>query len=295
MARVTSATVVALVLVLGHSGGQPVAAREAPSHELTRLGRRVMFTVMAELDRARMAGHDEHITCLDDVLSQVSALLRTVEEGSTMVAARRAQLARRFEEADEAALVCRSLTTRGEGETTVTSDGPAARRFARPLMRRDRPVLRLGVGWGQTPVFSGGGYVVTSGLEVRVGLGGFVLPRLRLEAIGGFGLTRTPADAVRSATPRLHSLLGAQLLVTADLSIFRFAAGFSVAAMVATERQLANDFGWLGLELMVPVELGFELSPSLAITVVGGPRWVRPGDTEFGVGGVLLVVLERTL
>lgn len=295
MGRAIAAVTLALASVALSTGGQTLAAQQSPDGELTALGRRVMFAVMADLDRARVAGATEQVTCLDDVLSQVSALLRTIEENERMNGARRAQLARRLSEADDDAVVCRSLTRSGQGDTTVTSDGPGAARFRHPWMRRDRPVLRVGLGWGQTPVFAGGGYVVKGGLELRAGLGGFVLPRVRLEVIGGVGLTATPGDAVKPATPRVHALLGAQLLVTADLSIFRFAAGASVAAMVASERQLGNTFGWLGVELMVPVELGFELTESLAITLHGGPRWVRPGATDFGMGGVLIVMVERAL
>lgn len=134
-----------------------------------------------------------------------------------------------------------------------------------------------------------GGYALIPTFGARAALGGFVLPWLRVEATATLGWQPIYGP---------HGSVGARLLVTAPWSLFRIAMGLAASVVLAADRVGNIEFGWLGVQIELPLEVAWEISESFGLTLTGGPIYTQAGQVQvdaraigFSAGIVAEVVL----
>jgi len=220
--------------------------------------------VIARHDPARL---ESQRACLDRVATRAGALTALLEDRATLGGVSAGTLGDVRRQLDELEDIAREICTRTsvrDGLVDVDVDRhPFARR-----MPRDRAQLRLGLRYEAVPRVARGGYAPVPSYAVRGAFGGFVTEALRVEVTAGF--TFLPAYGPSGS-------LGLRALLTAPWSLFRLAAGLEASLIVASDRLGATQFGWLGVQLAVPVELAFEITESFGLTLTGGPIYTQAG------------------
>jgi hypothetical protein len=230
----------------------------------------------------------EERRCYDDLASRAGGLVSMLEDRAAIgripewaIEDTYTQLDALAHHADEVCTITRDV----DGDTELE----VGRSVFAPLMPRDRAVLRLGARIEMIPRVRFAGYGLLPWIAAAGSFGGFVVPWLRVEAIGSFSYM---------ANYGAYGSLGARALVTAPWSLFRIAVGLGASAVLAQDRFGNIDFSWLGVQIELPVELGFELSKDFAITVIGGPMYTQPGQAPASwraIGGSFTVAAEIVL
>lgn len=226
--------------------------------------------------------------CYDGVATRTGALLRMLEaraERGRIPEWSVHDMATQLDELEEYATeICtRTRVSDGDSELDLWQDP------FRQRMPRDRAILRLGARFEVTPRMRAGGYGQISGYALRGALGGFVLPWLRVEATAA--LSWLPLYGP-------HGSIGARALITAPWSLLRIAGGLAVSVIGAADRFGRNEFGWLGLQIEVPLEVSFELNESVGLTLTGGPVFTQAGAVRpdaRAIGGSLGLLVEVVL
>ncbi|MEO0323637.1 MAG: hypothetical protein AAF447_11825 [Myxococcota bacterium] len=154
----------------------------------------------------------------------------------------------------------------------------------RPRLRRTGLSLRAGYRYERVPRAQTL-YARTASHTLDLALGGFVLPWLRLE--GTLRLGTAPEGGA-------HGAFGGRALLVAPWGLLRLSGGVGVALAMARDRQGNTAFGWVGPQLELPAEVGFELSERWGLSLTGGLLWTHPGQAPRsaaklgGFGGFLL-------
>lgn len=225
----------------------------------------------------------EQRRCFDRVATRTGATLRELEHRAAVGRIPAANLRDIHARLDALRTTAREvcLLTRDE-------DGEVEVDFRRSpwisWMRRDRLVLRVGPRYELAPRVQRGGYAGGHTLPSEVALGGFFLEWLRVEAFVSFGWQPVYGP---------HGSLGIRAIATTSNAILRFGAGLGASVMLASDSIGAGNFGWVGFQIEVPIELGFELSDTVGLTLIGGPLYtqageVRPDPRALGLSGGLL-------
>lgn len=250
-----------------------------------RASRLHLAWVFARHDLARLPSQR---ACFDDIASRVGALTRMLED--------RAALGRmpRWSLRDaEAQLDALEETAAEVCTITRERDGDVDRELWRDpflqRMPRDRAILRLGLRGEVTPRVARGGYAPVTGYAIQGALGVFVTPFLRVEGVASFAWLPPwgPWGSV-----------GARAMLTAPWSLLRVAGGLAANVMLASDMVGGNGFCWLGFQLEIPLELGFEISDSFGLTVTGGPVYTQAGAVRLdprAIGGQLGILAEIVL
>lgn len=221
--------------------------------------------ILARHDLARLPSQR---ACFDRIASRAGALGRMLEDRVALGRVPEGSLVDTREQLD-------ALEAAAEEECTVTRelDGELDRELWRdPFLRRmprDRAILRLGTRFELAPRVIRGGYAQVSGYALRGALGVFVTEALRLEAVVAFAYLPPwgPWGSV-----------GARAMLTAPWALFRVAGGLAASVILASDTLGGpNTFGWLGVQLELPIEVAFELSESFGLTVTGGPVYTQAG------------------
>ncbi|MEM1415311.1 MAG: hypothetical protein AAGH15_10435 [Myxococcota bacterium] len=169
-------------------------------------------------------------------------------------------------------------TTEGEVEIDVR------RHPFRPRMRRTGLTLRTGYRYELVPRAERL-YERTVGHALDLALGVFARPWLRLE--GTLRLGTVPGIG-------MHGALGGRAMLVAPWGMLRLSGGVGLALAIARDRLGNEPFGWVGPQIELPVEIGFELSERFGLSLTGGLLWTQPGEaprdprTVAGFAGLLL-------
>jgi hypothetical protein len=89
-----------------------------------------------------------------------------------------------------------------------------------------------------------------------------------------------------------YGTLGGSLMYTNVKSLFRFGAGINVSAIVASDEDDGDQFGWVGVEIFPAIELGWEVNDQWGIVVTGGFTATKPGDEDLITGAQLALEAE---
>ena len=108
-------------------------------------------------------------------------------------------------------------------------------------------------------------------MSARGALGVFVLPWLRVDGTASF-----------SGLPDYgtYGSLGARAIATAPWSLFRLGVGIAASVVLAEDRFIGIAFGWLGVEVEVPLEIAWEITESFGLTLIGGPKYTQAGQVR---------------
>lgn len=208
--------------------------------------------------------------CFDHIANRAGALTRMLEDRAELgriPAWSVADTDRQLDDLEEEAVERCTLTNVVDAVTVVEV-------WRDPFMQRmprDRALLRVGGRFEMVPRVQRGGYALTPAFGVLAALGGFVSPWLRVEGTVAFGWQPSYGP---------HGSVGARVLITAPWSLFRLGAGLAASVVLATDRLGNIEFGWLGLQIELPLELAWEISESLGITLTGGPIYTQAGQVR---------------
>ena len=158
----------------------------------------------------------------------------------------------------------------------------------RPRMSRTGVTLRAGYRYELVPR-AARLYERTTAHTLDVAVGGFALSWLRLE--GSLRLGTVPDFGP-------HGAVGARALIVAPWGLLRLSGGVGVAMALARDRRGNTSFGWVGSQVELPLEIGFELTEHLGLTLAGGLLWTQPGAAPRDsrtVGGFAGLLLEAAL
>lgn len=241
--------------------------------------------VVARHDSTRIASQR---ACLDRVATRAGALTQVLEDRAALGGVSAGTLGDVGQQLDELEHVAREVCTRTSVRDGVVDVDVDRHPFSR-RMPRDRAQLRLGIRYEAVPRVARGGYASVPSYALRGAFGGFVTEALRVEVTAGF--TFLPPYGPSGS-------VGARALLTAPWSLLRIAVGLEAALVVAADRLGATQFGWLGVQLAIPVELAFEISEGFGLTITGGPVYTQAGEVrldERAVGGAIGVSADIVL
>lgn len=226
--------------------------------------------------------------CMDYVATRAGALVRMLETRAELGRIPPWAIADTHRQLDElsafASDVC-ARTRESEGETELH----VGRSVFAQLMPRDRAILRVGARFEMVPRVRFAGYALLPWMALVGSFGGFVVPWLRVEAIGLFSYM---------VAYGAYGQLGARAMVTAPWSLLRLGVGLAVSAVLAQDRLANVEFGWLGIQIEIPLELGFEVTKDFGLSVIGGPMYTQPGSAPAswrGISGSIALTAEFLL
>ena len=227
------------------------------------------------------ARHDQRLLpsqrgCFDDLASRAGAQARQLEDRATLGRIPPWSIVDTHRQLDE-------LEERARDQCTIIrdTDGEVERRSSRdPFMQRmprDRAILRVGARFEMIPRVRRGAYALVPSAPLRGALGTFVVPWLRVEGLVALGWHPDTGP---------YGSVGGRAMITAPWALFRLGLGVEASVLIATDRLANIQFGWLGVQVGVPVEVTWELTDSFGLTLTGGMMYTQPGQAQPSVQAI---------